>query len=133
MSILNSFIPAKRRVRRKRRAGLSAGTGPGTLAVLGIENVSPGTGTLAVTVVFDVTEADPLTLDPAPDAAKWIGRYDGKRFVGNGVLMQAYDRLRILMAYDSDEAGMDQVAYLNSPSDIADTIGRQLAAFSMPL
>jgi len=65
----------------------------------------------------------------AADPAKWTARYQGEKYVGALVLNARLDALYMQMTPAGAEAGPDVLSYANAPSDISDSLGRQLAAF----
>lgn len=77
------------------------------------------------------TAAQPL-LDPAgaADPLKWTARYNGSLFDGVSLALLSFDTIEVAMTVVGAEAGTDVCAYSNAPSDIGDSLGRQLAAFS---
>jgi hypothetical protein len=103
------------------------------LEVVGIEDLTFGGDVLSFVVVFDTNEDAPL-LDPAgppaADPAKWTARYGGGTFVASGLTLVDFQRIFVGMEAAGAQAGADELNYSNAPSDIADTLGRSLAAFS---
>ena len=69
---------------------------------------------------------DPLTADPG----KWTARYQGQTYVGSLIAQVDFEMLYLQLSPAGAEAGADVLGYANAPSDIADSLGRQLAAFS---
>ena len=85
-------------------------------------------------VLFNTTSANPINDPSAADPTKWSARFQGTRY--NGVLLAAVveDRIYLLLDPAGAEAGADVLSYANAPSDISDSSGRFLAAFSgLPL
>lgn len=112
--------------RRKRIRAAETPVEP--LRVVGVSGVIESGSTLQVTVTLNTTEADPLVFDEPPTPVKWTARYNNKRFAGVLVSSPAYDQLVVGLQYQADETGQNVLAYLNDPSDIADSLGRELAA-----
>ena len=125
------FIPARPRVRRKRRSSaVPAPPPPAGLSVLSAAVVEFDADILRVDVVFDTTAAEPLAGVGGAAAVKWAARYQGLAFVGIAVTLENFDTLQLTLSLTEPEAGGDVISYANAPSDIADALGRQLAAFS---
>jgi hypothetical protein len=106
------------------------------LEVLEVSDVTydPELGLLYLAVVFNTTAQAPLNDPSAASAAKWNARYQGKRYQGLSLSPIDATRQQIEMAPGAADAGPDELNYTNAPSDIADLLGRQLAAFSgLPL
>ena len=120
-----SMIPAKRRVRRKRRQSPAA---PVALMLVAVEDVSVSAEDLDCTLVFNTTEDAPLASVSGADPAKWVVRYGGNRYEGYELVNAAYDRLTLHTSLAGAEAGEDQVSYSADPSDIEDGLGRELGA-----
>ncbi len=81
-------------------------------------------------VIFNTTEANPLADVSAAAAAKWTARYDGVGYQGLSVTNDVFDTLVLHLQATGASAGLDVLNYSNAPSDIADALGRQLAAFA---
>jgi hypothetical protein len=105
---------------------------PAGLVVVGVENVVYDEPLLALTLVFDTTVGEPLVAD-ALDAAKWSGVWQGGAMAGNSAEVIAFDRVTVLLEGAAGPGGASSVSYSNAPSDVSDTLGRQLAAFTRPL
>ena len=133
MSLPTSFIPAKKRVRRRRRVVIAA---PGALMVVGIPVFGVYEINLEMEIQFNVTEAAPLadvSAPPGADPAKWTARYQGTRYVGSMLQNYEFDKLYLSLAPAGLEAGSDELSYAG-PSDISDVLGRELEAFEdMPI
>lgn len=121
-----------KRSRRKLRASVA---GPGALVVTGVPELDYSSvyQLLWVTLSFNTTAEQPLTGVDQASPGKWSARYQGKRFVATGLWQVADDWIQIELEQVGEEAGEDELVYTNNPSDIQDTLGRKLAAFSMPL
>ena len=127
-----TFIPAKARVRRKRRAVRLAA--PPALTVAGVDGVSIFAGQLQMNVLFNTTSENPINDPSAADPAKWTARFGGTKYIGVLLAPVVEDSIFVLMDPAGAEAGADVLNYSNAPSDISDTLGRFLAAFSgLPL
>ena len=128
-----TIIPAKRRVRRKRTPPATTAP-PAALAVLGVEAVTFGEDDGQVTVVFNTTAGAPINGVGTADPVKWTARFDDKAFEGAALEKLAFNKVRVSFGVVGPDPGADVINYSNAPSDIADAIGRQLAAFSgLPL
>jgi len=103
---------------------------PVALAMIAAADVTPGPDELTFTAVFNTSADAPLASIDAADALKWTARFDGRRFEGNTLTLISPTSIVVDMAFVEDEAGPDEVNYANAPSDIADTLGRHLAAFA---
>ena len=124
-------VPPKFRHRRRRSARPEAATTP-ALAVVGVIDVSvigPG-GELEMTVAFNTTASDALNDPSAADPAKWTARYQGQKYVGSLIAAVDFEALYLQLSPTGAEAGPDVLGYANAPSDISDSLGRQLAAFA---
>jgi len=118
---------------RRRRTNRSAGAGPTTLQVIGVENVGYEEPLLTFTLVFNTTADEPLVIG-TPDPAKWSAVYQGGGVACESVSLSAFDRIDVTLNGTAGPGGASSVSYSNDPSDIADSLGRQLAAFSdLPL
>jgi len=98
--------------------------------VVGVEGVGYDEPVLSVTLVFDTTAAEPLvagTLDPAKWSAVWQG---AGGFSGLAADVVAFDRIALQLQGPAGPGGASSVSYSNAPSDVSDTLGRMLAAFS---
>ncbi len=85
---------------------------------------------IEMNLLFDVTGSDTLNDVSGADPAKWTARYQGQKYVGAILANAAPDALYLQMTPAGAEAGADVLSYANAPSDVSDSIGRQLAAFS---
>jgi hypothetical protein len=83
-----------------------------------------------VRLVFNTTAGNPLASVDAADPSKWTCRFDGVAYTGAALLNFSDTTLSILFGFTGAEAGVDVINYANDPSDISDTLGRQLAAFA---
>ena len=66
----------------------------------------------------------------AADPSKWTVRYQGQKYVGSLIANVVPDTLYLQTTPAGAEAGADVLSYANAPSDIADSLGRFLAAFA---
>jgi hypothetical protein len=123
-----STIPAKRRVRRTRRQP-SSPAAAATLQVIGVEGVFYDEPLLSFTLVFNTTAEVPLVVHEL-DPAKWSAVYQGNAFTGYLAEVVAFDRITVTVQADAPAAGADSVSYTAAPSDVSDSSGRELAAFS---
>ena len=97
---------------------------------IAIEDVAtaPG-GELDFTVVFDNPSDAPLVGIDVADPGKWTARYDNTNYFPVSMELIAYNQVRFVCLSAGDDAGASEIGYLNDPTDIADSSGRQLAAF----
>jgi hypothetical protein len=126
------FDLAKVRHRRKRRAVGSPPPPPppAGLTLLAVDALVVIGPELEMNLVFDVTGADVLNDVSAADPTKWTARYQGEKYVGSILGNVVADTLYLQMTPAGAEAGPDVLSYANAPSDVGDSAGRQLAAFS---
>ena len=126
-------VPSEYRKRRGRPkpSRLPPTPPPAGLEVVSIIDASSGGADLVFTAVFNTTEAGPLNDVSMADAAKWVARFDGQRYIGSALELIAFDQILVVAMIDVAEAGPNEVAYTNAPSDIFDALGRSLAAFSL--
>src|SRR5687768_10280022 len=130
MNLPPEFIPAKTRVHRKRRAASAAAPPAAALSVVAVTGLSVIGPEIEMNVVFNTTAADPLNDPSAADPTKWTARYQGQRYVGSLIGAVDFETAYLQMTPSSAEAGPDVLSYANAPSDIADSLGRQLGAFA---
>jgi hypothetical protein len=121
------FIPIKRRAHRRRR-GASTSPAPATLEVVGVENVFYDEPVLTFTVVFNTTADAPL-VEGVLDPEKWSGVYQGGEMTGLTADYAGFDRILVSLQGAAGAGGASSVSYANDPSDVSDSLGRQLAAF----
>jgi hypothetical protein len=124
------FDLAKVRHRRKRRAVGSPPPTPAGLTLLAVDALVVIGPELEMNLVFDVTGADMLDDVSAADPTKWTARYQGISYVGSILTNVVADTLYLQMTPAGADAGPDVLSYANAPSDVADSAGRQLAAFT---
>jgi hypothetical protein len=117
------FIP------RRKRAPVESTPTPTPLQVIGVENVVYDEPLLTFALVFNTTEDAPLVVE-TPDPSKWSAVYQGGGFFCESVAFGGFDRLDLQINGTPGPGGARNVSYSNDPSDISDTLGRQLAAFS---
>src|SRR4051812_3179752 len=68
------------------------------------------------------------------DPAKWSAVYQGGGLSGLSADVVAFDRITITAQGAAGPGGASTASYSNAPSDVSDTLGRTLAAFSdLPL
>ena len=124
MPLTVPLVPFRRRRLQRRKA----------LAVVGFAGISTPGGNLDVHVLFNTSEAFPLMDATGADPAKWTARRAGQRYVGSDIVPIGPDELLIVLATQGAEAGANELNYAANPSDIADVLGRKLAAFAgLPL
>ena len=90
---------------------------------IGVENIEIG-------LLFNTTEEEPLASVAEADPTKWSARWQGNRYRGYSIVNADVDRLLVQMEPVQPEAGADVIGYDNNPSDVADSLGRQLAEFA---
>jgi hypothetical protein len=83
-----------------------------------------------VRLVFNTTAEAPLASVDAADPTKWTCRFDGVSYGGSALVNFNDTTLSVLFGVIGPQAGADVINYANDPSDISDTLGRQLAAFA---
>ena len=128
--MLPTFFPARRRVRRKRRV-VVAPIAP--LVVTGVVYVNDLGTFLEVQLGVNTTEAQPLLDASGASPAKWSARMNDKLFTGISVTTDGFDRLLLFLEQTGEEAGEDEISYA-APSDIEDSLGRELETFEdLPL
>jgi hypothetical protein len=131
MDRLTTIIPAKRRKYGKGRPSPLA-TGP--LAVASVSGVSFNGTSGTLTAVFNVSPPFALADVSAAMPGKWIARYANVRYIAVALAAAGTDGVQLTFTDLNPEAGPNELVYSNAPSDIADTQGRQLAAFGgMPI
>jgi hypothetical protein len=102
---------------------------PVALAVVGAE-VLPFVGPeLEVNVTFNTSGSDPINDPFAADPNKWTARYLGQKYVGSLIAQVDFETLYLQLSPAGAEVGPDVISYSNAPSDVSDSLGRQLAAF----
>jgi hypothetical protein len=119
--------PAPRRRRRRNNADAVAAP---ALAVVGVTAISVIGPELEMNVMFNTTPSDPIGDPSAADPTKWTARYQGERYVGSLIAGGDFDFLYLQLSPTGAEAGPDILNYANAPSDVSDSLGRELAAFS---
>jgi hypothetical protein len=102
---------------------------PATLQVIGVENVFYDEPLLSFTLVLNTTAENPLVVDTL-DPEKWSATYQGGAFTSYSAEVVAVDRISVTVEGTAGGGGPNTVAYAADPSDVSDTSGRQLAAFS---
>ena len=103
---------------------------PAGLSVVGVDEVEVFAGQLQMNVVFDTTFENPIDDPSGADPVKWTARFGGQKYTGVLLAPVVEDRIFVLLDPAGAEAGADEVSYANAPSDISDSSGRFLAAFS---
>ncbi len=122
--------PPLYRPRRRIKSG-AASSSPGTsLTVVAVRDVVLDGDSVRMTLVFDTTQAAPLLDVSAAEPAKWNVRYQGIHFMGYSLNRLNYRSIRLTTSEAEASPGANELNYSNAPSDIADTLGRQLAAFT---
>jgi hypothetical protein len=114
--------------KRKPKAKAPVRVAPVGLQVIGVENVSYDEPVLTFTVVFNTTEDAPL-VEAVLDPNKWSGTYQGGGFGGLSADYAGFDRILVSLQGTAGADGASTVSYANDPSDVSDSLGRQLAAF----
>jgi len=130
-AVPNIFAPVRNTPRRRKRRSVASQSSapPAGLTVLSAAVVEFDADILRVDVVFDTTADAPLAGVGAAQPAKWTARYQGLGFAGILVALENFDTLQVTLSATEAEAGADAISYANAPSDVADSLGRQLAAF----
>lgn len=105
---------------------------PGPLEVVDVVDITPSEGALSLRCVFNTSEDDWL-VNAEFDYNKWACRYGNVRYVGSGVTLDDFNQISVFFSEEEAESGFDELVYTNDPSDIVDTLGRELAAFSRAL
>jgi hypothetical protein len=117
--------------RRRGRANIPAASpAPAALALVSVDALSVIGPELEMNLVFNVGGTDAMADVSAADPAKWTARYQGQKYVGAILVNVAPDTLYLQMTPAGAEAGADVLSYANAPSDVSDSLGRFLAAFS---
>jgi hypothetical protein len=132
MPIPPTIISAKRRRHRKRLTA-TAPPPPAALQVIGVENVNYDEPVLLFTLVLNTTEDAPLVVSEL-DPAKWSGTWQGGGMASFTAEVAGFDRILVSLQGLAGGGGANTVSYAADPSDVSDTSGRTLAAFSdLPL
>jgi hypothetical protein len=121
--------PIKYRKPRANLMRIGPKSAPAMLQVIGVENVGYDEPVLTFTLVFNTTEDAPLVADTL-DPEKWSGTWQGGGLGGFTAEIASFDRINISLQGLAGPGGASTVSYSNDPSDVSDTNGRQLAAFS---
>ena len=126
------MIPFARRKRRNRdfRPRHNPAPPPAALTLLGVEALADIGAEIEMNLLFDVAAGEVLNDVSAADPTKWTARYQGQTYVGSILINVAPDTLYLQMTPAGAEAGADVLSYANAPSDVSDSLGRFLAAFS---
>jgi hypothetical protein len=111
--------------RPRRRRGARA-----ELLLVGFNGIEATAGDLSVHVLFNTTGERPLQSVAAADPSKWTARWANEHYLGNGVYPVAYNELMIVLSTTGTNTGPNEITYAAGPSDIADVLGRYLAAFA---
>ena len=98
------------------------------LACVGVEDVVYDEPLLTFMAVFNTTVEQPLVVEGL-DFEKWNARYQGVHFHGYEAAVAGFDRIYVTVQAGAAEAGADAIVYTNDPSDVSDTLGRELGAF----
>jgi hypothetical protein len=101
---------------------------PAALQVIGVENVLYDEPVLLFTLVLNTTEDAPLVAGEL-DPFKWSGVYQGGGMASFTAEIAGFDRIAISLQGFAGTGGASSVSYAADPSDVSDTLGRQLAAF----
>jgi hypothetical protein len=113
---------------RMKPSDVSLAPPPAALSVIGVENVFYDEPLLTFTLVFNTTEDAPLVAGEL-DAGKWSAVYQGGGFFCESAAVGGFDRIDVTMNGTPGAGGASSVSYANDPSDVSDSLGRQLAAF----
>jgi hypothetical protein len=126
------MIPFARRKRRNRdfRPRHNPAPPPAALTLLAVDALADIGAEIEMNLLFDVAAGEVLNDVSAADPTKWTARYQGEKYVGAILLNVAPDTLYLQMPPAGAEAGADVLSYANAPSDVSDSLGRFLAAFS---
>jgi hypothetical protein len=121
----------RRRTPMKQRTQAAPAPPPVALTVVGVENGEfPGGDEGSVDVSVNTTPAQPLNDPGAADPGKWSVRFGEQRYGGSLLTLLSYNTIRVAMSNQFGEGGADVLDYFDSPSDIADALGRQLGALN---
>jgi hypothetical protein len=126
------LLPAPPLYPRKRKPKVKAtkrNVTPAALQVIGVENVNYDEPVLTFTLVLNTTEDAPLVAGEL-DPDKWSGVYQGGAMASFTAEIAGFDRILISLQGTAGAGGASTVSYAADPSDVSDTSGRQLAAFS---
>ena len=126
------LVPVTPKYRRRRRRGKVEAARLAALTLVTVEALSVIGPDLEMNLVFNTGGAGTDVLDDVigADPTKWTARYQGQKYVGSILQNVAPDTLYLQMTPAGAEAGADVLAYSNAPSDVSDSLGRFLAAFS---
>lgn len=83
--------------------------------------------------ILNTTVGEPLLDVTGASGGKWTARYEDVSYVGVSLENETYESFFVNFSATGADPGTWHISYANAPSDIADAIGRQLAAFSEPL
>src|SRR5215218_4054525 len=125
-----TIIPARRRVRRRPRRTPPTAPPPVALTLVGVEVDFFDGADGEVRLFFNTTAENPLNDVSAALPAKWTARFDGLGYQGVTLTNVGFNRIDLHLQTTGADAGPDVINYGNAPSDVADALGRQLAAFS---
>jgi hypothetical protein len=101
---------------------------PVGLQVVGVENVNYDEPVLTFTLILNTTEDAPLVVSEL-DPEKWSGTYEGGGMASFTAEIVGFDRILISLQGFAGAGGASTVSYSNDPSDVSDSLGRELAAF----
>ena len=119
-----SFIPGRKRLRRKRRVVATAAA----LMVVQAGAVE-SSGDLEVMLTFNTSSEDPIGPVSGAVAGKWTARFAAMRYEGYLLSNQSDTTLLLFMSQSAAEVGPDVIGYAG-PSDISDSLGRELGPFA---
>src|SRR5687768_6980445 len=126
------FIVRKRRNRKGQATPAAPPVVP--LPLSGVDSPGLIEEDLQMWLIFDTTEADPLSSVSGADPGKWSARFDGVRYVGSELTNVTFAWLYLRLTPTGADAGDNELNYEADPSDVFDTLGRQLTAFEgMPI
>jgi hypothetical protein len=103
---------------------------PAALSVVSVEIVSEDPTDLHLKVFFNTTEEEPLVYSEEFLPGKWTARRNDVRFHGGNVTWFDFNCLEVALQNFEADAGEDELNYSNAPSDVSDSLGRMLAAFT---
>ena len=118
-----------RRYRRRPRLPAAA-PAPAALALVSVSGVSFNGTSGSLTATLNVNPGFALADVSGAMPGKWIARFANVRYIAVALAAAGTDGVQLTFTDLNPEAGPNELVYSNAPSDIADTQGRQLAAFS---
>jgi hypothetical protein len=126
-----AFFPRKPPQRRKRENDSAPPAPPvAPLEVVGVGGVEFDGEAGLMFVTFNTSASEPLNPTAGADPTKWTARFDGAMYTALNVANVSFDTIQLAFGLATADAGADELSYSNAPSDIGDSLGRALAAFS---